>query len=444
MLASLHDADDALQETLLRAWKGLDGFDGRSSLRTWLYTIATNVCLRAMERRQRYFLPVDTGPSSAVSTATWDRVDVWPDPYPGDGAVGPEEAAVRSEKIGLAFVAALQWLPASQRAVLLLREVQGYSARETAAMLQMSTAAVNSSLQRARRTLAARSSPSDTSAMGHDDAARTTIARRYVEAWERGDLDAVLELLTDDATFQMPPIATWFSGRSAIAAFLPTGPLTERWRMVPTTANGQLAFGCYAWDPATGAFDAHSLDVITTRGERVDGIVSFLCPDLLVRFGLPQHLAAGGDGTPAPSYAGQMSDGQGPRRQPVVVQPGSGRTYEMGGMHAVFVADGVETEDRYNVSEWWLDPHTHGPGAHSHDEDDAFYVIEGTMDFLVDDEWIEAPKGSFVLVPGGVTHDFKNSHDVRAGALNIGVPGGFESHMPQIVEWFTKDPPGPA
>ncbi len=113
-------------------------------------------------------------------------------------------------------------------------------------------------------------------------------------------------------------------------------------------------------------------------------------------------------------------------------------------MHSVFKADADETDGRYNVSEWWLDPHTAGPGAHSHDEDDVFYVLEGTMDFLVDDEWISAPRGTFVLVPGGATHDFRNSGDAPAGALNLGAPGGFEGQMPAIVEYFDEHPPGPA
>ena len=138
-----------------------------------------------------------------------------------------------------------------------------------------------------------------------------------------------------------------------------------------------------------------------------------------------------------------MNDGSGGTRKPVVLGPGEGRPYDMHGMHAVFKADD-ETHGRYNVSEWWLEPHTLGPGAHSHPEDDVFYVIEGTMDFFVDDEWTQAPKGSFVLVPGGVTHTFKNSSDERAGALNLGVPGGFEAEMPAIVDWFEKDPPGRA
>lgn len=131
-------------------------------------------------------------------------------------------------------------------------------------------------------------------------------------------------------------------------------------------------------------------------------------------------------------------------RAPVVLMPNEGRSYSMGGMSAVFKADGAETLGRYNVSEWWLEPHTQGPGAHAHDEDDVFYVIEGTMAFFVDDEWIDAPKGSFVLVPGGTTHTFKNVTDQRTGALNIGAPGGFEADMPDIVAWFADNPPGPA
>jgi quercetin dioxygenase-like cupin family protein len=144
------------------------------------------------------------------------------------------------------------------------------------------------------------------------------------------------------------------------------------------------------------------------------------------------------------AYSAEMAGKTGNVRKPVILEPGEGRPYEMGGMYAVFKADGTDTLSRYNVSEWWLDPHTLGPGAHSHDEDDIFYVIEGTLDFLVDDEWSTAPRGSFVLVPGGVTHTFRNSGDVRAGALNFGVPGGFEEMMPAIVEYFAEHPPGRA
>ena len=139
-----------------------------------------------------------------------------------------------------------------------------------------------------------------------------------------------------------------------------------------------------------------------------------------------------------------MTPGDPPVRNPLVLGPGEGRAYPMGRIAAVFKADADETDSRYSISEWWLEPHTQGPGAHAHPEDDVFYVIEGTMSFLVGEQWTDAPKGSFVLVPGGTTHDFENRGEVRAGALNISVPGPFEPHMPGIVEWFIANPPGHA
>lgn len=129
-------------------------------------------------------------------------------------------------------------------------------------------------------------------------------------------------------------------------------------------------------------------------------------------------------------------------RKPVVLAPGAGRTYSMGRIQAVFKADEAESASRYSVSEWWLEPHTTGPGAHQHDEDDLFYVLEGTMSVLVGDEWIDAPRGSFVLIPGGVRHDFENRSDARAGVLNFSAPGPFEPAMPAIVDWFRQHPPG--
>ena len=131
-------------------------------------------------------------------------------------------------------------------------------------------------------------------------------------------------------------------------------------------------------------------------------------------------------------------------RQPVVLAPDSGRTYSMGRITAVFKADGAETAGRYSISEWWLEPNTKGPGAHSHSEDDVFFVLAGTMSFLVDKTWIDAPAGSFVLIPGGITHDFENRSAVKAGALNFSAPGDFETNMPDIVEWFNQHPPGDA
>lgn len=139
-----------------------------------------------------------------------------------------------------------------------------------------------------------------------------------------------------------------------------------------------------------------------------------------------------------------MSQTIDPPRNALVLAPGEGRAYPMGRIGAVFKADGAETASRYSISEWWLEPHTQGPGAHAHPEDDVFYVIEGTMSFLVNDAWIDAARGAFVLVPGGATHDFENRSDVRAGVLNLSIPGGFEQHMPGIAEWFAEHPPGNA
>ncbi|MCR6652765.1 MAG: cupin domain-containing protein [Cellvibrionaceae bacterium] len=133
-----------------------------------------------------------------------------------------------------------------------------------------------------------------------------------------------------------------------------------------------------------------------------------------------------------------------PTRTPIVLSPGAGRRYSMGPMEAVFKADGEETGAHYSISEWWLEPHTTGPGAHSHEADDVFYVIEGTMSFLVDETWVDAPQGSFVMVPGGTRHDFENRSDAQAGVLNLSIPGAFEPHMPMIVDWFRKHPPGRA
>lgn len=139
-----------------------------------------------------------------------------------------------------------------------------------------------------------------------------------------------------------------------------------------------------------------------------------------------------------------MTTTEAPARKPVVLAPGEGRSYPMGRISAVFKADGSESAERYSISEWWLEPHTKGPGAHLHPEDDIFYVVEGTMSILVGDEWTHANRGSFVLIPGGVTHDFENRGDVRAGILNLSIPGQFEPHMPGIVEWFMEHPPGNA
>ncbi len=240
MLGSVHDAEDALQETLLRAWRGLPRFEGRSSLRSWLYTIATNTCLNAIEKRPKRVLPVDYGPAADPHDGPGEPLveSVWVEPYPDetlgleDGFAAPEARYERRESVELAFVAALQHLPANQRAVLILREVLGFSAREAAESLETTTASVNSALQRARTAVEERlpeqSQQATLRALG--DQRLTEIVDGYVDAWERGDVDTVVAMLADDATFAMPPLRTWFGGREAIALFLAGWPLSGEWR----------------------------------------------------------------------------------------------------------------------------------------------------------------------------------------------------------------------
>jgi RNA polymerase sigma-70 factor (ECF subfamily) len=279
MLGSAQDAEDALQETLLRAWRALPKFEERSSLRSWLYTIATNVCLRAIERRP------------AVES-------VWIDPYPdeqvGDGLAGPDAVYEQRESVELAFIAALQHLPARQRAVLILRDVLGFSAREAADALEATPASIDSALQRAHRTVDARlperSQQATLRTLG--DEALRRIVDRFVAAWERADVDAVVAMLADGATLSMPPVPTWFQGREAIAAFLARVPLAgrPRWRLVPTSANGQPAFGAYRWDAERNAFAAREIIVITLDRDRIAEITAFLSSEPFERFGLPALL----------------------------------------------------------------------------------------------------------------------------------------------------------
>jgi RNA polymerase sigma-70 factor, ECF subfamily len=292
MLGSLHDAEDALQETLLRAWRGIDRFEGRSSLRSWLYTIATNVCLRAIERRPKRVLPIDYGPASTdphVDTAEPVTESVWLEPYPG-----PDVRYEQRESVELAFVAALQHLPAQQRAVLILRDVLGYSGAEAAAALDTNADAVYSALQRAHRTVAERL-PAQTQqatlrALG-DDRLRE-IVEGYVDAWERHDVDALATMLAEDAALTMPPIPTWFRGRDVIAAFLASKPFAavNRWRVVPTQANGQPAFGHYLWREAARTFLPSEVVVLSFDGDHISELTIFRDPELLAQFDLPAAL----------------------------------------------------------------------------------------------------------------------------------------------------------
>lgn len=298
MLGSPHDADDALQDVLLRAWRGLPGFAERSSLRTWLHKIASNACLAMLERRPRQALPVGYGPASDPDDADWAVAESWVQPYPEDrlgpeaGFAAPAARYEQRESVELAFMAACQHLVPTQRAVLLLRDVLGFSAKEVAQLLDTTVASVTSALARARNTvrkhLPEQSQQATLRSLG--DARVRRLVESYVDAWERADLDAILSLLADDATFTMPPHLVWFQGRDAIARFIPQGPFTERWRVVPARANGQLALGFYAWNDEAGAYVGNSIDVLTLRGEKIAQISAFLTPEILPTFGLPTEL----------------------------------------------------------------------------------------------------------------------------------------------------------
>lgn len=298
MLGSVADAEDALQEALLRAWRALPRFEGRSSLRSWLYRIATNACLRAIERRPPRVLPVDYGPAADPhdDPAAPLLESVWIEPYP-DEQLPVDAGYEQREAVELAFIAALQHLPARQRAVLILRDVLGFSAREVAEALDTSPVSIDSALQRAHRAvderMPARTQQETLRALGDEEL--RAIVDRFTAAWERADVDAVKAMLAEDALFAMPPHPTWFTGRDAIAEFLARFPLhhdTPPERVLPTRANGQLAFGHYRWKD--DRFAAHALIVLTLRGEEISEFTVFLTTEPFGRFGLPEHVIPAG------------------------------------------------------------------------------------------------------------------------------------------------------
>ena len=306
MAGSAEEAEDLVQETYLRAWRSFDGFAGRSSVRTWLYRIATNVCLTAIERRGRRPLPSGLGgPAQDPDAAVVAGPEVpWLQPFPGALLAGeredPAAVAVSRAGIRLAFVAALQYLSARQRAVLILRDVLEWPAAEVAALLGTTTTAVNSALRRARARLA-QALPAEEEVAEPAEPGRQALLDRFAAALENADASALAELLREDIALEMPPLLTWFTGRPAVARFagshLLTGP--GQLRLVPVTANGQPAFAVYQRAPA-GAYHAHAVLVLTVTRTGIARIVSFRNPDLFGSFGLPQEHRAATTG-PAPA-----------------------------------------------------------------------------------------------------------------------------------------------
>lgn len=300
MLGSSHDADDALQDALLRAWRGFAKFEGRSALRSWLYTVTTRTCLDAVESRGKRALPVDLGPSSdraVVGDVPLTEV-AWLGPYAdaglASGAAGPAARYEQRESVELAFVAALQHLPGNQRAALLLFEVLGFSAAEIAAAMDTTTASVNSALQRAR-AIVAEKIPSMTQSQTLreiDDARLRALVAGYSTALERGDADALVALLTEDVTWSMPPMAHWYRGVAAVTDFAVRVPLTGcgSWRHLPVGANGQPAVAFYLWDEGAGTHLRWSITVLTLRGTKIAELTSFIGPEHFEQLGLPEFL----------------------------------------------------------------------------------------------------------------------------------------------------------
>jgi RNA polymerase sigma-70 factor, ECF subfamily len=314
MLGSVHDAEDALQDAMLRAWRALPRFEARSSVRSWLYRIATNTCLDIVAKRPKRVLPIDYGPPTDPHDGPGEPVieSVWVEPYPDerlgleDGFAAPDARYEQREGIELAFVAALQLLPPRQRAVLILREVLGFSAKEVADQLETTVASVNSALQRARATVDERLPDQTQQATVRelgDERVRELVAA-YVDAWARGDADAVRALLTEDAIFSMPPWSMWWRGSDTIAAFAAEAvEFCAPARPLPVRASGQPAVAYYSLDSETGLYSPAAIDVLTLRGDRIAELTAFIVSvpadsapsnamptellDLFEHFGLP-------------------------------------------------------------------------------------------------------------------------------------------------------------
>jgi RNA polymerase sigma-70 factor (ECF subfamily) len=303
ILGSLQDAEDLVQETLLRAWRRLDTYQGRAPFRAWLYKIATNACLDALDRRPRRSLPPAHQPAADPNQAPAPPISepIWLEPFPdewlGGDLAGLEVRYDTRESITLAFLAALQALPARQRAVLILRDVLGWRASEAASILDLSVSAVNSALHRARTTLVRHYHGRSLEAMPSSppDEATRVLLERYVRAWETADIDGLIALLTEDVTFPMPPSPAWYQGRVAVRAFISTaildGDARGRWRLLPVHANASPAFAWYRRDDTRRVYAPFAIQVLALDGGLIADVTTFAMPSLFAYFEVPVELS---------------------------------------------------------------------------------------------------------------------------------------------------------
>ena len=292
MTGSVQEAEELAQEALLRAWQHRATFEGRGTLRAWLYKIATNVCLNALERRPRRSLPIGRDAAAKIGEAIPPalREPVWLEPFPDEMPAGedanPEAVRANHESVTLAFMIVLHRLPARQRAVLILSDVLEFSAKEVADLLEVTVSAAKSVLFRARQSLTETHSPTDADAQ-----IDASLLQRYVDVWQRTDIDGLVALLKTDASFSMPPIPVWYQGHEAIRWLIGrtvfAGAPDRRWKLLPTRANGRHAFGLYKFDDADGLFKAYGIQVVTFAGRQVADITTCINPALFASFKLP-------------------------------------------------------------------------------------------------------------------------------------------------------------
>jgi RNA polymerase sigma-70 factor, ECF subfamily len=298
MLGSLHEAEDLVQESLLRAWRRLDSFAGDASFRAWLYKVATNACLNELRRRPRRLPPPSHGPPTDPAdehmpyAAEISHLEPYPDILLDEiGGGDPQARLIARETIELAFLTAIELLTPKQRAVLILREVVGWTAAEVAALLDTSVASVTSALQRARATIASAQAAAAGARTAHEQDA--SLLRRYMRAWEEADMEALAALLKDDAVLTMPPAPSWYRGAESITGFFSSfvfADPTRRIRLLATRANRQPAFAAYLWDPESERYVSYGIMVLRLEETQVAEITGFGDPDLFRFFDLPESL----------------------------------------------------------------------------------------------------------------------------------------------------------